>query len=353
MSIAVCENPTVDAPILEIDNQRLICNNIITEVEMSDFNFVKDDPKLIEYVKQAVSSFFDVKIDNVKYLGGGSFGMVYMLSFNKPPYKVAFKISKAEDMHRKEEAELRLLKSVSPIKFPEVYFAHDKTPDLPIDAICMEFIEGNNLLFSINCLYKSKKKRKAFAKELTSCMHEIHSHTSEKFGPIENPTFNTWQEYYRPFAENIFKESKKYYEGGVIPKKVFSIMEYAFARYDKIFCEEVNVASVIHGDLNVMNVMVNPKTLDITAIIDPLNAMYADFEYDLFQLNNMTGKRYYLYKTYKENYLTSKLVDLKCAFYAMWNEAYCFLKSGTYLPLFMNPIAKNLKKQLRRFDNVI
>ncbi len=315
---------------------------------MENFALEKDNLKLIEYIKSAVAKFFDTHVLDVKYLGGGSFGMVYKITFDKEPFKVALKIYKAEGMHRREEGELRLLKSASPIKFPAIYFVIDKSDELPFNAVCMEYIEGNNLLFSVNCLFKSRKKRKKFADELTSCMYEINSHTAEKFGPIENPTYNTWQEYYRPFADDIFNQSKKYYESGVIPQKVFSVMEEAYARYDDIFKQDVKKPSLIHGDLNVMNVMVNPKTLEINAIIDPLNAMYADFEYDLFQLNNMTGKRYYLYKTYKQKYPTSRLVDLKCAFYAMWNEVYCFIKSGTYLPMFINPMAKTLKKELKK-----
>lgn len=43
------------------------------------------------------------------------------------------------------------------------------------------------------------------------------------------------------------------------------------------------------------------KPFEISAIIDPLNSMYADKEYDLFQLNNLTGPCFHLYKTYKKS----------------------------------------------------
>lgn len=36
-----------------------------------------------------------------------------------------------------------------------------------------------------------------------------------------------------------------------------------------------------------MNIMADPKTLKLTAFIDPCTSIWADREYDLFQLRNM------------------------------------------------------------------
>lgn len=77
-------------------------------------------------------------------------------------------------------------------------------------------------------------------------------------------------------------------------------MQTAWKNFDYIFSEPVKEASLIHGDLNVMNVM-SDKRLNITAIIDPLECKWADKEFDLFQLRNLTGECFGLYEAYKGN----------------------------------------------------
>ena len=73
-------------------------------------------------------------------------------------------------------------------------------------------------------------------------------------------------------------------------------MRAAWEKFDVVFSEEVKEACLIHGDLNVGNIMVG-KGYNINGFIDPLNSAYADREYDLFQFDNLTGKRFFLRET--------------------------------------------------------
>ena len=45
--------------------------------------------------------------------------------------------------------------------------------------------------------------------------------------------------------------------------------------------------------------MADKKTFKLTGFIDPCGSIWADREYDLFQLRNMWGDAYGLYETYK------------------------------------------------------
>ena len=108
-------------------------------------------------------------------------------------------------------------------------------------------------------------------------------------------------------------------------------MREAWKKFDVIFSENVKDACLIHGDLNIANIMVGKK-YKISGFIDPLNSMYADREYDLFQFDNLTGKRFYLRETYIKKYGASKYCDVKCAFYGLWNEVYCYI-SRAYLSI--------------------
>lgn len=226
-----------------------------------------------------------------------------------------------------------------------MYFTYDTTKDIPIDCLCMEYVEGKNALISFGLLLKSKKQKNAFAEKVIASMLEIHSYINDKFGVIENPIYVKWLDYYKPFAKDIIETAKILQKEGKLDTYILDVMEKAFNKFDTIFAEEVTEASLIHGDLNVMNVMVK-KPFEITAIIDPLEAKFADREYDLFQLNNLTGKCFGLYKKYKEKYPVSKNCDIKCAYYGLWNEVYCFIKTGKMVKLIMNPLVKNMKKQL-------
>ena len=122
-------------------------------------------------------------------------------------------------------------------------------------------------------------------------------------------------------------------------------MRAAWEKFDIIFSEEVPQASLIHGDFNIANMMIDKKQ-KLSGFIDPLNSMYADLEYDLFQFDNLTSKWFYLRKTYIEKYGASNYCDAKCAFYGLFNEVYCYIKSGMLVKFIMNPLVKNMKKRL-------
>ena len=85
----------------------------------------------------------------------------------------------------------------------------------------------------------------------------------------------------------------------------------------------------------------------ITGFIDPLNSAYADREYDLFQFDNLTGKRFFLRETYIEKYGASRYCMQKLAFYGLWNEVFCYIRSGVLIGLIMDPLVKNMNKRLK------
>ena len=286
----------------------------------------------------------DIDIKSVKYLGGGSFGRVYKCTDrNDKPY--AFKVFLTPDMAEKEAFALRSLAQSKSIKIPEVYFVTTDREKSPFDCMLFEFIDGINGL-SPALYLASKKKRQAFADIVIDAQLSIHNIKSDKFGPIENPIYDTWLDFYRPFAQKIYNDAIEKNKEGKFDKYVLDIMKEAWKEFDNIFTEDVYEACLIHGDLNVMNIMIDKKLKPI-AFIDPLNSMYADREYDLFQLMNLTGERYRLYDNYKSKFKVSEKCDLKCAFYRLWNEAMVYLNTGSYTGFIMRSAINYMKKQLK------
>ena len=122
-------------------------------------------------------------------------------------------------------------------------------------------------------------------------------------------------------------------------------MESAMRAFETIFSEPVQSACLIHGDLNVMNVL-SDRRLRNLAVIDPLESKWADPEYELFQLRNLTGERFHLYETYKANYPVSAMCDAKTAFYGLYHEVYAYIVSGVKVDFILNPLVKRMRAQL-------
>lgn len=297
-----------------------------------------------QYAKTIACKQTGQAVKKVKYLGGGSFGRAYKVTF-KDGKKIVIKFLRAQDMLEKEIYDLNLLLDNCPVKIPRVLFSRNADNEIPVDCYGMELIEGKNAVFSIGLMLKSKRKRKQFADEVTTALHKIHSCKNEKFGDTLCPTFNSWVEVYKPFAEQILTQAEKMFANGELPEKVILAMRAAWEKFDIIFSEEITDACLIHGDLNIANIMIGKKH-KLSGFIDPLNSMYADREYDLFQFDNLSGKRYYLRKTYIEKYGASKFCDAKCAFYGLFNETYCYIKSGMLVNFIMNPLVKNMNRIL-------
>ena len=305
-----------------------------------------DRNKAKEYAVQVVLEQTNQTATDVKYLGGGSFGMAFSVKFaDKKPIVVKF--LRAKNMLEKEVFDLKLLADHCPVKFPKVIFERKSDDIIPVDCYAMEKIDGASAFMSyLSRLLMSKRKKKIFADKVTDALREVHNHTNDKFGDTLCPDCESWIDYYKPFAQAVLNKAEEMYQSNTLSEKIITTMREAWNKFDVIFSEEVKEACLIHGDLNLANIMVG-KNFEITGFIDPLNSAYADKEYDLFQFDNLLGKRFSLRKTYIQNFGASKYCDAKCAFYGLWNEVYCYIKSGEMVGFIMDPLVKNMKKQLK------
>ena len=300
----------------------------------------------IEYAKKVVLEQMGKTASNVKYLGGGSFGKAFGVTFDDGKQLVV-KFLRASNMLEKEVFDLKLLCDSSPIKFPKVLFARKADEIIPVDCYAMDKIDGASAFASyLSRLLMSKRKKLDFADKVTTALHEIHCHKNVKFGDTLCPDCDSWSDFYKPFAEAVMDKAQDMNKSGELSDKIFAVMKEAWDKFDVIFSEDVKEACLIHGDLNLANIMVDSK-FEISGFIDPLNSAYADREYDLFQFDNLMGKCFSLRKTYIKKYGASKNCDVKCAFYGLWNEVYCYIKSGELVGFIMNPLVKNMKNQLK------
>lgn len=303
-----------------------------------------NDKFLLQKLPKIAEEQLNTKISNMKYIGGGSFGKVYKCT-KADGETITLKAYHVSGMETTEANQLQILGKNTSVKMPKVYFTYN---DDEIAVMCMSFIDGKNAL-DPSFLLKSKSQKQKFANDVVDGMLQWHNVKGEKFGYLENATYDSWKEFY---IENKVKKDlaglKKLMDEGKYSKKNYDLL----CRGLDIFKNVVNEPEypvLIHGDLNIMNIMADPKDMKLTGFIDPCGSMWADNEYDLFQFLNMWGNAYNLYDTYKSKCKMSEHCDFKVAFYGALHENSMRLKGGLIVPVWEIQNNNRLKKAMKKY----
>lgn len=310
--------------------------------------FLDNSTKHIEpMIEKLVFEKIGKKVKRVKFIGGGSYGRIYKTELSDGEI-IAVKAYKLQGMQHNEAEQLRKLADNTKVEMPEVIFTYE---DDRTALLAMSFIKGQNVLNPI-FLLKSRKQKQCFAEEVISGMLEWHSVTGKKFGSLSAPAYDSWYDYYKqelqlPWIKALTELSDK----GKFSRKKLVLLNDATKIFNAL-PEETSTPVLIHADLNIMNIMADTRTFKLTGFIDPCGCMWADREYDLFQLRNMWGDAYGLYETYKQKYPLSKYADFRVAYYGAMLEASMRLKGGHTVPLWEDINFRRLKKEMKKINNI-
>lgn len=301
------------------------------------------DKHLKTILPNVISENLNKKVLDFKFIGGGSYGRVYKATLFDGEV-IAVKGYKLEGMNKDEAYQLKFLAENTSVKMPEVLFTYG---DNDTGILAMTFVEGQNVLMP-SFLLKSKKQKQKFADEVISGMLEWHSITNDKFGELSNPIYNSWYDYYKVEKQEPWLDAlNELVEKGKFSKKKMQVLFDATEIFNNLPKEKTN-AVLIHADLNIMNIMADPKTFKLTGFIDLCGSIWADREYDLFQLRNMWGDAYGLYETYKSKCKLSKFADFRVAYYGAMLGASMRLKGGHIVPLWEDLNFARLKKEMKK-----
>lgn len=308
-------------------------------------NLDNGDAYILPVLPQIVFEKTGKKVIKLKFIGGGSFGRVYK-AFLSDGEVIAVKAYKIQGSQYEEEAQLSFLSENTKVKMPKVIFTYE---DEKTAVLAMTFVEGRNVLNPL-FLFKGKRKKQLFADSVINGMLEWHSVKGEKFGSLSEPTYESFIEYYKnenqkPWLKALAELSEK----GKFSKKKLSLLYRATEIFNSL-PEENTKPVLIHGDLNIMNIMADLKTFKLTAFIDPCGSIWADREYDLFQLRNMWGDKYGLYETYKKKHKLSKYADFRVAYYGAMLEASMRIKTSHTVPLWEDLTMNRLKKEMKKLS---
>lgn len=301
------------------------------------------DKHLMSLLPGVISEKLNKKAVNIKFIGGGSYGRVYKVALSDGQV-IAVKGYMLPGMHEEEARQLELLSKNTSVKMPEVLFTYE---DDNTAILAMSFVEGQNVLNPL-FLLKSRAQKQKFADEVISGMLEWHSVKNDRFGALSNPVYDSWYDFYKTERQEPWlKALKELSDKGKFSKKKMNLLFEATEIFNKL-PEEGSEPVLIHADLNIMNIMADPKTLKLIAFIDPCGSMWADREYDLFQFRNMWGDAYGLYETYKRKCGAGKYTDFRVAYYGAMLEASMRLKGGHIVPLWEDLNFARLKKEMKK-----
>lgn len=285
----------------------------------------------------------DKKTEKIKFIGGGSYGRVYKVMLSDGEI-IAVKGYRLQKMQHEEALQLKFLSENTSVRMPEVLFTYE---DENTALLAMSFVEGKNVL-SPAFLFKSKSQKQKFAEDVVAGMLEWHNVTNDSFGALSAPAYDSWREYYKKECQLPWLRAlKELSDKGKFSRKKLKLLYEASELFDQL-PEETATAVLIHADLNIMNIMADPETMELIAFIDPCGSIWADREYDLFQFRNMWGDAYGIYETYKRKCKMSEFTDFRVAYYGAMLEASMRLKGGHTVPLWEDLNFIRLKKEMKK-----
>ena len=232
----------------------------------------------MEAVKKLTEANLDVTVTKISPLGKGASGSVCLVFCDKPPYKIAVKVSSHPELMAKEFRMLSFLKDKTESKVPDLYFYDEYDGK---SYIAMEYIEG---VSGSDKMLMLKPGRKHLAESIIDNLLIIQKAKNDKFGPIDNAVYDTWKEYYREFADEIHSFTLEMHSKDRVDDTVAEAVKVSYEKFEDIFREITGEPALIHGDYWMPNFIIDKKKMELKAAIDPFNMMWAEPEYELFAM---------------------------------------------------------------------
>ena len=295
-------------------------------------------------IKKSVEKHLELSVKSISRVGNGASGSVYRVICSGVHDVIAVKVSEHSELMLQEYKMLSFLKEKTESKIPEVYF-FDKTENVAI--IAMEYIDG---VSGTDKSLKFRLDRRHLAESIVDNLLVIQQVHNDKFGPYDNAIYDTWQEYYKTFADEIYEFSKLMHSEKNLDDIVMKAVELSYNNFDKIFCDSVSAPTLIHGDYWMPNFIIDKTSMKLLSVVDPFNIMWADPEYELFAMTVGFGKRMKLYEIYKSKVEVSRYCDMKLELYALYSELLWYKKLGVITHSYLKMRSKRLIKQMKKHN---
>lgn len=298
-------------------------------------------PNYEKTIKRVCESCFGGFV-SVRRLNQGYYGFVFLVEKRRPPKYVIAKVYKNEGFMSLEHKQLDLLRKYALTKVPEIYAESTKSENGAFDIMFMEYICGVN---GSQVKISSERERDILCNQVVDNLLSIHSvKNSRGFGELDSKCYvPSWNDYYK----NIVKlRTQELHDkaGFFFPKEILKTADIFLDGFERVFSSDKSESSLIHGDYNMWNLMVDPDTNRLIGMIDPMGCSYADSELDLFQLQNANGNDLGLLDCYIKKAGASENIHIKNGYYRFFDDVKHWLLSGNLdKPNTMNYVKKTLE----------
>lgn len=327
----------------------------------------------LSVMTESVENHFGCKVKAVRKQKLGKDEAV-VFSFGRPPYCVAVKSS--DDADKLEEEFNRSVffheRVGGPFALP-FYFQKESDGAFYVFG----FTEGVSLS-ELNIKFKRRKKKKALTFDIVNAFIKMQKRRELKYGFEFGEKYDTWYDFYSECAEEIYLFCQTLKKEGKLENSVFEAVRLSFENLSKIIepkkaseteadlqnddedepddsdegelddglvqQQETAEAVLAHGGFSAENFIVDPETLRLKMILAPSFLLWAEPEYELYELLKSHDYHLELYELYKMKIQTSPVCDLKTCMYSLYSELHK-LKEGS--PCNKELIATDAQELLR------
>jgi len=280
-----------------------------------------------KHITRLMEARFDARVQSVSRVGQGFYAHIYRVELEKDPGVAILKCHKYAGRSAREQRQLELLKRHASVKVPAVYGLHPQSELFPAEALSMEHIPGIN---ASQIEFPDEGARRRFVDLVVENLLSWHGVSNPQgFGELEGPFYASWRECFgrriAAYRERIHQAEHQ----GMVSAYVMGVIDRSVDCFERIFQNGSRRSSLVHSDYNAWNMMVDPATCELTGVIDPIDAGWADYEIDLFHLPNCRPELGLL-----ERYLREVEVEAgfwaRFKFYRFWDDVKHYLRMGWY-----------------------
>lgn len=290
-----------------------------------------------DMVKKIIKRYYGRSPRDISTLGGGFYAKVYLAQLETEPYNLVIKVYSSEGLVYREKQQLEMLRKHSLIYVPKIYLTHNKDTSIRHDVLVMEYVEGVNAGVQSDLLGKDAR---TISNRIVDNLIHLHSISNEDgFGQLDALDLaKDWRDLYKQKALIDYAKGEKLRDVERLDGSILNIMKKAIINFEDIFYKPITRPSLIHGDYNIWNILLNKERNNVIALIDPYNCCWGDPEFDLYQLNNANGKSLGLLDEYIKKKDVSENFYMKLAFYELFTEVMHYYDAN------VKPSEEHLKK---------
>jgi len=234
--------------------------------------------QIIKMTKRAFGK--NVELQDIIELSGGFFNTAYMIVL-KDGQKIVLKVSPMIDVQvmryeknimESEVFALNKIHSIKEVPVPRVLY-YDKSRDIiDNEFLFMEYVCGEPLNKIREKL--TEEQYDALSIDLAEMVKKINGIEGEYFGYIsqQDKRFTTWSEAFLSMIEELLDDAADV--GVSLPFENHKL--YSMIHEQKEALNQVKKPSLVHKDLWEGNIIVDPRAIKITGILDCERALFGD-----------------------------------------------------------------------------